>query len=193
MAWLVAGLGNPGERYAHTRHNVGRMVVEQLARDGGARFRKVRFIPADLAEVHHGGERALLVRSTLYMNESGTSYAGIAKKQHVEPERVIAVHDEIELPPGTIRVKLGGGNAGHNGLRSLQSALRTPDFHRIRLGVGRPPGRQDPSDYVLAPISRRDEADLALLVDRAADAVRSLFTDGLPATQERFNGAAPGL
>jgi len=193
MAWLVAGLGNPGERYAHTRHNVGRMVVDELARAAGERFRKVRFIPAEVAEIHHGDERVLLARSTLYMNESGTSYAGIAKKQHVDPDHVIAVHDEIELAPGVIRVKLGGGNAGHNGLRSLQSSLRSPEFHRVRLGVGRPPGRQDPADFVLAPIARRDADDVAALVDRAADAVQCLIVEGLPATQERFNGGAPGV
>jgi PTH1 family peptidyl-tRNA hydrolase len=192
MAWLVAGLGNPGEPYANTRHNVGRMVVEELARAAGERFRKARFLPAEVAEVHEAGERVLLVRSTLYMNESGTSYAGVARKQGVAAEHVIAVHDEIEIAPGELRVKFGGGTAGHNGLRSLRSALRTADFLRVRVGVGRPPGRRDPSDFVLAPIAKRDEADVAIWVDRAADAVRSLIADGLATTQDRFNRSAPG-
>jgi peptidyl-tRNA hydrolase, PTH1 family len=191
MAWLVAGLGNPGDRYANTRHNVGRMVVDEMARAAGERFRKVRFLPAELAEIHEGADRVLLVRSTLFMNESGPSYAGVANKQKVDPGHVIAVHDEIEIVPGELRVKLGGGTAGHNGLRSLQSALRSPDFFRVRCGVGRPPGRRDPADFVLAPIAKRDEADIAILVDRAVDAVRSLIVDGLASTQGRYNRQAP--
>ena len=192
MAWLVAGLGNPGDRYANTRHNVGRMVVDELAADAAERFRKVRFMPSEVAEIREGDERVLLVRSTLYMNESGPSFAGIAKKQGIDVDHLIAVHDEIEIPAGELRIKLGGGTAGHNGLRSLSSALRTPDFYRVRAGVGRPPGRRDPSDYVLAPIAKRDETDVAILVGRGADAVRSLILDGLTATQDRFNRAAGG-
>lgn len=190
MAWLVAGLGNPGDRYANTRHNVGRMVVDELAADAAERFRKVRFMPSEVAEIREGDERVLLVRSTLYMNESGPSFAGIAKKQGIDVDHLIAVHDEIEIPAGELRIKLGGGTAGHNGLRSLSSALRTTDFYRVRAGVGRPPGRRDPSDYVLAPIAKRDETDVAILVGRGADAVRSLIRDGLTATQDRFNRAA---
>jgi peptidyl-tRNA hydrolase, PTH1 family len=190
LAWLVAGLGNPGDRYANTRHNLGRMVVDELASEAGERFRKVRFMPSEMAEVREGDERIVLVRSTLYMNESGPSFAGIARKQGVEPDHVIAVHDEIEIPAGELRIKLGGGTAGHNGLRSLSTALRTPEFYRVRAGVGRPPGRRDPSDYVLAPIAKRDEPDIAILVGRSADAVRSLIRDGLTATQDRFNRAA---
>jgi len=192
MAWLVAGLGNPGERYANTRHNVGRMVVDELAARAGERFRKARFLPAEVAEIREGDERLVLVRSPLFMNESGTSYAGVARKHHIEPDHLIAVHDEIEIPAGELRIKFGGGTAGHNGLRSLQTALRTPDFFRVRVGVGRPPGRRDPSDFVLAPIAKRDEVDVGILVDRAGDAVRSLIRDGLEATQDRFNRAAGG-
>jgi peptidyl-tRNA hydrolase, PTH1 family len=191
MAWLVAGLGNPGDRYARTRHNVGRMVVDELARAAGERFRKVRFLPAEVAEVPEGDERLVLVRSTLFMNEGGPSYAAIAKKRGVPPERIIAVHDELEIPPGELRVKAGGGNAGHNGLRSLQQALRTPEFVRVRIGIGRPPGRQDPADFVLTPIGRKDADDIALWVDAAADAVRSLVSDGLSATQDRYNRNGP--
>jgi PTH1 family peptidyl-tRNA hydrolase len=190
MAWLVAGLGNPGAEYANTRHNVGAMVAAELARSAGERFRKVRFLPAEQAEIHEGGERVLLVASTLYMNESGPSYAGVARKHGIDPAHVIAVHDELEVPAGELRVKLGGGSAGHNGLKSLAQALRTPDFLRVRVGIGRPPGRQDPADFVLEPIGKRDEADIALLVDRAADAVRSLIADGLGPTQDRFNRSA---
>ena len=190
MAWLVAGLGNPGDRYARTRHNIGRMVVEELARGEGVRLKKARFLPAELAELRVGDERVLLVTSTRFMNESGPSYAGLAKKHDVPPERIVAVHDELEIPPGELHVKLGGGSGGHNGLKSLTQALRTPEYHRVRVGIGRPPGRQDPADYVLEPIGKRVEADVALWVDRAADAVRSLIRDGLPATQDRFNRGA---
>jgi PTH1 family peptidyl-tRNA hydrolase len=191
MAWLIAGLGNPDERYARTRHNVGRMVVDELAREGGDRFRKVRFLPVESAEIRVGDERVELARSTRYMNESGPSYASLAKKRGVEPGHLIAVHDELDIPAGTIRVKQGGGNSGHNGLRSLDQAMRTADYLRIRVGIGRPPGRQDPADFVLQPVGARDEADLALLVGHAADAVRALITDGLDRTQDRFNRSTP--
>ena len=191
MAWLVAGLGNPGERYARTRHNVGRMVVEDLADEAGARFRKVRFLSVETAETRVGDERVVLSRSTRFMNESGPSFASLAKKQGVEPSRLIAVHDELDIPAGTIRVKLGGGNSGHNGLRSLDQALRSPDYLRVRVGIGRPPGRKDPADFVLQPLGSRAETDLAILVEHAADAVRALITDGLDRTQDRFNRSSP--
>jgi peptidyl-tRNA hydrolase, PTH1 family len=191
MAWLVAGLGNPGERYATTRHNVGLMVAEEIAADAGERFRKVRFLPVELAELRIGDERILVARSTRFMNESGTSYASLAKKHDVEPAHLIAVHDELDIPAGTIRVKLGGGTSGHNGVRSLDRALRSTDFLRVRVGIGRPPGRQEPADFVLQPVASRDRPDLALLVSHAADAVRSLITEGLERTQDRFNRTAP--
>jgi PTH1 family peptidyl-tRNA hydrolase len=191
MAWLVAGLGNPGDRYARTRHNVGRMVVEDLALEAGERFRKVRFLPVEAAEVRVGDDRVILARSTRFMNESGPSYASLAKKQGVEPSRLIAVHDELDIPAGTIRVKLGGGNSGHNGMRSLDQALRSSEYPRVRVGIGRPPGRQDPADFVLQPVGSRDEGDLAILVGHAADAVRALITDGLERTQDRFNRSTP--
>ena len=190
MAWLVAGLGNPGDRYARTRHNLGKMVVEELARSEGVRLKKVRFLPAEFAELREGTERVLLVTSTRYMNESGPTYAGLAKKHEVPPERIVAVHDELEIPPGELHVKLGGGSGGHNGLKSLTQALGTPEYHRVRVGIGRPPGRQDPADYVLEPIGKRLEPDVAIWVGRAAEAVRSLIRDGLPPTQDRFNRGA---
>lgn len=191
MSWLVAGLGNPGERYARTRHNVGAMVAEALAREGQARLRKVRFLPIELAEMHVGEERVLVARSHRFMNEAGPSYASLAAKQHVEPGRLIAVHDELDLPAGALRVKAGGSTAGHNGLRSLQQALGTADFLRVRIGIGRPPGRQDPADFVLDPFPKRDEEEVAILVGEAADAVRSLVLEGLERTQDRFNRSGP--
>lgn len=191
MAWLVAGLGNPGDRYARTRHNVGRLVAEDLADEAGERFRKVRFLPVEAADIRVGDERVLVVRSTRFMNESGPSYASLAKKHRIEPSRLIAVHDELDIPADTIRVKLGGGNSGHNGLRSLDQALRGTDYLRVRVGIGRPPGRQDPADFVLQPMGKREHEDLSLLVRHAAEAVRALITDGLERTQDRFNRSAP--
>ena len=191
MVWLVAGLGNPGERYARDRHNVGARVAAELATSAGARFRKARFVPAEVAESTLEGERVLLVRSLRYMNEAGPSYASIAKKQGVDPANVIADHDEIDLAFGALQTKLGGSTAGHNGLKSLQQALRTPDFLRVRIGVGRPPGRQDPADFVLEPFTKREEPDAAISIDDAAEAVRSLIRDGLLATQDRFNRKGP--
>jgi PTH1 family peptidyl-tRNA hydrolase len=191
MAWLVAGLGNPGDRYAKTRHNIGAMVVDELARAAGERFRKARFVPVEVAELTIDGERVWLAKSLRYMNESGPSYASTAKKHDISPDHLIAVHDEIDLSFGALRIKSGGGTAGHNGLRSLQQALRTPEFLRIRLGVGRPPGRQEPADYVLEPFAKREEADVALLIDEGADAVRTLIALGLEAAQERHNRLGP--
>src|SRR2546428_5855184 len=191
MTWLVAGLGNPGERYARTRHNLGAMVADELAREEGERFRKVRFIPVDVAEIKVDGERVLLAKPHRWMHEPGPSYAGLAKKHGVEPDHAIALHDELDLAFGALRVKFGGSTAGHNGLRSLQTALRTAEFLRVRLGIGRPPGRQDPADFVLDPFGKREGADAAILVDDGALAVRSLVRDGLVATQDRFNRAGP--
>jgi peptidyl-tRNA hydrolase, PTH1 family len=191
MAWLVAGLGNPGDRYARTRHNLGQRTAAELVASADARLKRVRFLPAQAAEIRLDDERVFVAVSTRFMNESGPSFAGLARKHGIEPDHVIAVHDEIDLPAGSLKVKMGGGTAGHNGLRSLQSALRTPEFLRVRIGVGRPPGTRDAADYVLDPIGKRLEPDVDAWVDRAADAVRSLVLDGLVPTQDRFNGAAP--
>ncbi len=185
--WLVCGLGNPGAEYEATRHSVGHMVVDELAARAGERFRRVRFVPASTAEVREGAERLVLAKSERYMNESGPSFASLARRHDVPPERVIAVHDDLDLAFASLRVKLGGGAAGHNGLRSLQSALGTPQFLRVRLGIGRPPGRQDPADFVLEPFARRERDDVEVLVREAADAVLSLVRDGVESTQGRFN------
>jgi PTH1 family peptidyl-tRNA hydrolase len=191
MTWLVAGLGNPGDRYARSRHNVGAMVADELARAAGDRFRKVRFLPIEVAELRVGDQRVLVARSQRFMNEAGPSYASLARKNDVEATRLIAVHDDLDLAAGALRVKSGGSTAGHNGLKSLQQALRTPEFLRVRVGIGRPPGRQDPADFVLQPFPKREEAEVALLVDDAADAVRTLIEEGLERTQDRFNRPGP--
>jgi len=190
LAWLVAGLGNPGENYARTRHNAGRMVVDALAETHRARLKKVRFLPAEAAQVRIGGEQVWLVSSTRFMNESGSSYASFAVKHDIAPERVIAVHDELEIPTGALMVKFAGGSGGHNGVKSLTQALRTPDYHRVRVGIGRPPGRQDAADFVLQPLGKDVAVDLAVSVGRAADAIEALVTEGIEAAQQRFNRGA---
>jgi PTH1 family peptidyl-tRNA hydrolase len=191
MTWLVAGLGNPGPRYARTRHNLGYRVVDELAERAGERFRKARFVPADVAELSEGSERVLLAKARDFMNVTGPAIASVVRKHRVEPERVIAVHDEIDLVFGALRVKFGGSTAGHNGLRSVESALHTPDFYRVRLGVGRPPGRMDPANWVLKDFADAEEADVTIMVDDGADAVLSIVRDGLQATQDRFNRSGP--
>src|SRR5205809_4792097 len=148
MTWLVAGLGNPGERYARTRHNVGAMVVDELADRAGERFRKARFVPADVAEITADGERMLVVKSRTFMNESGPAYASVAKKHDVAPDHVIAAHDDLDLAFGALRVKFRGSTAGHHGLISLVGADRTPEFYRLQPAIGLPAGRQQLSHLV---------------------------------------------
>lgn len=191
MTWIVAGLGNPGDHYAATRHNLGYRVVDELARRSGERFKKVRFVPIDVAEIVVDGERLLLGRSQRFYNETGEVYASLARKRDVDPEHVVAVHDDLDLPFGALRVKFGGSTAGNHGLDSLVSALRTAGFFRVRLGIGRPPGRQDPVDFVLEPFPKRAEGDVAMLVDDGADAALSLVRDGLSPAQDRYNRSGP--
>jgi len=191
MTWLVAGLGNPGERYGRTRHNLGRRVVEELASRADARFRKARFLPVEVAEIREGQERVVLARSQRFYNESGPLYASLAKKHHVGPSNMLAVHDDLDLAFGAMRVKIGGSTAGNHGLDSLVAGFRSPEFHRLRMGIGRPPGRQDPVDFVLEPFPKRMEVDVAVFVDDAADAVSSLIRDGLQITQGRYNRPGP--
>ena len=187
MAWLVAGLGNPGEAYARTRHNAGRMTLDVLAQAHRARLKKARFLPADAAEIHIGSDPVWLVTSTRFMNESGPAYASFAAKHAIEPDHVIAVHDELEIPAGELMLKFGGGSGGHNGLRSLTQALGTPSYLRVRIGIGRPPGRQDPADFVLKRFSGAERKELEFAVDLAADAAEALLRDGLEPAQNRFH------
>jgi peptidyl-tRNA hydrolase, PTH1 family len=190
--WLVVGLGNPGPSYAGNRHNVGYLVADELADRMGGRFRAHKSGRAEVLEGRLGTPgadtpRVVLVRSRTYMNETGGAVKQLAAFYKVPTERIVAVHDELDIAQGELRVKLGGGSAGHNGLRSLTQALRTPDYHRVRIGIGRPPGRQDPADFVLEPIGKKVEAEIAGWVDRAVEAVRLLIGAGLAATQDRFN------
>jgi peptidyl-tRNA hydrolase, PTH1 family len=191
MTWIVAGLGNPGERYAATRHNLGYRVVDELASRTAERFKKARFVPVEIAEVSVDGERLLLLRSQRFYNETGEVVASLASKRDVAVDRVIAVHDDLDLAFGALRVKFGGSTAGNHGLDSIVAAFGTKDFYRVRLGIGRPPGRQDPIDFVLEPFGKRLEPEVAILVDDAADAVVSLVREGLGPAQDRYNRSGP--
>jgi PTH1 family peptidyl-tRNA hydrolase len=186
-AWLIVGLGNPGERYASTRHNIGARVVERLAERLDERFRKARFLPLRVAEAKANGERLWLVRPMTFMNVSGPPVASFARRHRIEPDRIVVCQDEIDLAFGSLRLKRGGSTAGHRGLDSLSGALRTKDFYRVRLGVGRPPGRKEAADHVLDTFSRRERDDVELLIESAADAVLTLVREGLSPAQDRFN------
>ena len=182
---LVAGLGNPGRQYAATRHNVGFMVCDELARRHGASFRSK--FSGELAEHRLDAARIALLKPQTFMNDSGRSVGPAARFFKTEPAALLVVHDEVDLEPGRLQARLGGGLAGHNGLRSVAKHLGTPEFLRLRVGVGRPE-RGDPrpvADFVLSPFG--DEVDVEALVARAADAVETLLSDGLEETQRRFN------
>ena len=188
-AWLVVGLGNPGPTYAATRHNVGYLVTDELADRMGSGFRAHKSGRAQVVEgrLTIGGARIVLGRARGYMNESGGPVATLTAFYKIPPDRLVVVHDELDIPFETIRVKHGGGDNGHNGLRSIRASLGTGDFYRVRVGVGRPPGRQSPADFVLAAYAAAERKLLPLQVARAADAVEMLVTDGLSATQSTFN------
>jgi PTH1 family peptidyl-tRNA hydrolase len=182
---LVAGLGNPGREYEHTRHNAGWLVVDEVARRLGGSWRSK--FSGSLAEVRLGEQRLALLKPETYMNESGRSVAAAARFFKVPAESILVVHDDVDLEPGRLQARRGGGLAGHNGLRSIASSLGSQDFLRIRIGVGRP-GRGDRrsvADYVLAPFD--PETDVDALVARGADAVESIVREGLEAAQQRFN------
>ena len=184
---LVVGLGNPGPDYAATRHNIGFRVVDLLAtRAGGGRFSKHRS-NADVLEGRLAGRRVVLAKPRTYMNVSGGPVANLAKYFSVPVEDIVVVHDELDLGFGVIRLKRGGGEGGHNGLRSITSSIGTRDYLRVRFGIGRPPGRQDPADYVLKRFGGAEAKELDLAVDLAADAVEALLADGLEPAQNRFH------
>lgn len=189
MTWLVVGLGNPGPTYAGHRHNVGYLVTAELAARMGSPFRAHKAARADVVEgrLELGGPRVVLARGRCFMNESGGPVKALAAFYKVEPDHIVAIHDELDLPFGTLRVKLGGGDNGHNGLRSMRNALGTGDFHRVRAGIGRPPGRQDVADFVLSDYSTAERKELPVQVVEAADAVESLIDRGLAQTQQDFN------
>ncbi|GAA3365615.1 MULTISPECIES: aminoacyl-tRNA hydrolase [Saccharopolyspora] len=183
---LIVGLGNPGPRYAGNRHNVGFLVADELAARVGGGF-KAHKSGADVVEGRLGARRVVLAKPRSFMNLSGGPVAGTSKFFKATPETLIVVHDELDLPYGTVRLKRGGGENGHNGLRSITKSLGTKDYLRVRFGVDRPPGRMDPADYVLKDFSGAERKDLGYFVDLCADAVEALAADGLEAAQNRFH------
>ncbi|GAB3622184.1 aminoacyl-tRNA hydrolase [Mariniluteicoccus endophyticus] len=195
--WLVVGLGNPGPTYASHRHNVGFMVVDELARRAGAGFTAPKGMRADVCETRVSAagvgapaadaQRLVLVKPRTYMNESGQAVGKLTAFHKIPVSQVVAVHDELDLDLGMLRLKCGGGDNGHNGLKSMRAHLRSGDFFRVRFGIGRPPGRQAPADFVLSSFPAAQRVDLEIDVSRAADAVESLVVEGLSAAQNRFN------
>ncbi|WP_405141855.1 aminoacyl-tRNA hydrolase [Sphaerisporangium sp. NBC_01403] len=184
--WLIVGLGNPGPEYAGNRHNAGFMVLDDLAARVGGRF-KAHKAHAEVVEGRLAGAPAVLAKPRSYMNLSGGPVKALADFYKVAPANVIVIHDELDIPYGALRAKLGGGDNGHNGLRSISKSLATKDYLRVRFGVGRPPGRMDAADFVLRDFATAERKELPLLVDRAADVAESLIVSGLEATQNTFH------
>ncbi len=187
-AWLVVGLGNPGPRFELTRHNVGQLVLDELAERRSETFRAHR-ANARVAEtwLHPGGPKLILAKPNTFMNVSGGVVANLAKFYGIDPQRVVIVHDELDIPFDTIKLKAGGGHGGHNGVRDVAKALGSTEFARVRVGIGRPNGRQDPADWVLDPFGPTERKSLPLLLSDAADAVEQLVGEGLLAAQQKHH------
>jgi PTH1 family peptidyl-tRNA hydrolase len=188
--WLIVGLGNPGPQYQGNRHNVGQMVLDELAARMGSGF-KTHKARAQVVEgrLGIGGPRVVLAKPMSYMNVSGGPVSALAGFYGIAPDHVVAVHDEIDIPFNTLKLKLGGGEGGHNGLRDISKALGTKDYLRVRVGVGRPPGRMDTADFVLRDFGTAELKELPFLLDEAADAVELVLRDGLLAAQQKFHPA----
>ena len=189
--WLVAGLGNPGPRYAGNRHNVGAMVVAEMAASAGVKLSAARQARAVSAETRVGtlpggrpGPRVVLATPLDFMNLSGGPVSGLMKYHGIDVDHLVVLHDELDIDFGAVRLKKGGGEGGHNGLRSITQSLGTKDYHRIRLGIGRPPGRMDVADFVLRDFSSTERAELSFLLGDGADAVERLLHHGLEAAQQ---------
>jgi PTH1 family peptidyl-tRNA hydrolase len=184
--WLIIGLGNPGPEYAGNRHNAGRMTAELLARRMAAGFRRHKS-RADVAEGTLDNVPVTIGIPRSYMNLSGGPVAALRDFYKVPPSRIVVIHDDLDVPFGEIRLKSGGGAGGHNGLRSVTAALGTPDYLRVRFGIGRPPGRMDPADFVLRDFTPAERKELPLLIERSADAAEALLRDGLEPAQNAFH------
>jgi peptidyl-tRNA hydrolase, PTH1 family len=184
--WLIVGLGNPGAEYAGNRHNAGYLVADLLADRAGARLRAGKFRAA-VGDGRLAGLPVTVAKPVTFMNDSGGPVAALRDYYRVPVGRIVVLHDELDLPFAAIRLKLGGGDNGHNGLRSVTAALRSPDYHRLRFGIGRPPGRMDPAAFVLRDFVAPERKELPYLIDRSADAVEALLTGGLAAAQNAFH------
>src|SRR5215472_14144198 len=184
--WLIAGLGNPGEQYAANRHNVGFLVADELAERAGVRFKRDRS-RAQVASGRLAGVPVVLAKPMTFMNVSGGPVRALRGFYKVPGDRIVVIHDELDIPFDTVRLKLGGGDNGHNGLRSVTAALGTRDYYRIRIGIGRPPGRMDPADFVLRDFSAAEREALPVLLSRSADAAELLLERGLATAQNEFH------
>ncbi|MEV4517255.1 aminoacyl-tRNA hydrolase [Dactylosporangium sp. NPDC049525] len=189
--WLIVGLGNPGPEYARHRHNIGFMVADLIAQRAGLRFSRHRRVAAEVAEgrLRIGGPRIVLVKPLTFMNLSGGPVAGLAQFYKVPVAQVIAVHDELDVPYEQLRLKQGGGEGGHNGLRSMSTSLGSKDYVRVRFGIGRPPGRQNPADFVLSDFTTVERKELDFFIDRAADAVEMVIERGLEPAQNQYHAS----
>ena len=187
--WLIAGLGNPGPEYARNRHNLGFLVADELAERAGARFKRDRS-RAQVATGKLAGIPIVLAKPMTFMNVSGRPVAALRSFYKVPGDRIVVIHDELDIPFDTVRLKLGGGDNGHNGLRSVTAALGTRDYYRIRIGIGRPPGRLDPADFVLRDFSATEREALPVLLSRSADAAEALLERGLAAAQNEYSRQA---
>jgi peptidyl-tRNA hydrolase, PTH1 family len=185
-AWLLAGLGNPGPEHAATRHNAGFVAADIIASRLGSSFKRASKHRALVAETRDGDERIVLAKPQTYMNDSGQSLASLTKYFDVPVERVVVIYDDIDLAFAVLRVRQGGGTAGHNGLKSIVAAVG-PEFVRVRIGVGRPPGRMDPADYVLSPFTKKEREEIDTTIERAADAALVVVHDGVSAAQNLYN------
>jgi PTH1 family peptidyl-tRNA hydrolase len=184
---LVVGLGNPGEEFAKTRHNVGAEVVELLAHRHGGKLKKSRRDRALVTDVRIGECRVALAIPLTYMNDSGRAVQPLAKHYAVEPSAIVVVHDELDLPPAALKLKVGGGLAGHNGLRSIKQHLHSDEFVRVRIGVGKPPSKERGADHVLSRVSKREREQMAVTIEEAADAVEAIVTEGIDPAMNRYN------
>ena len=201
----MVGLGNPGIEYVNSRHNAGAEVVAALAERHGARLRADKALHAQVGEVRIGGRRVLLAVPTTFMNESGRAVAPLVRRAGVDQpasedvegdsvaERLVVVHDELDLPSGRVKIKSGGGNAGNNGLKSIESHLHTNGYLRVRVGIGKPPGRQSGADFVLRRPGAAERAVLVEAIELAADAVEAIITDGVASAMNRVNAAEGSL
>ncbi|MCU1466045.1 MAG: aminoacyl-tRNA hydrolase [Actinomycetia bacterium] len=187
---LVVGLGNPGDEYTRTRHNVGAEVVELLARRHGGKLHGSKG-RARRDDVRIGSKRVELAIPLTYMNDSGEAVAALARRLGIEPSQIVIVHDELDLEPAVLRVKVGGGLAGHNGLRSIKQHLHTDEFLRVRIGVGKPPSKERGADHVLSRVSKREREAMDVTIEEAADAVEAIVTDGVDAAMNRYNARPP--
>ncbi|MDQ1482733.1 MAG: peptidyl-tRNA hydrolase, family [Actinomycetota bacterium] len=186
-AWLIVGLGNPGPSYAGHRHNVGAMVADELAARSQTNLRSHRARGASYGEARLDTQRAIIAKPLSFMNESGGSVAGLLSFYKIPAENLIVIHDELDIAFAEVRLKLGGGEGGHNGLRSITKSVGTRDYLRVRVGIGRPPGRMDAADYVLHNFSSTERSEVPLLISDAADATERLVAQGLVAAQQEWH------